>query len=93
MNWAHLSAFVWLRWRLLANQMRKGGTANAVIAGIVAVLACVFALLLFCGLFLAGMFLFPTAPPVALLITEELPPWIWPLQASVTRFNNRPPFR
>jgi hypothetical protein len=67
-----LSAFVWLRWRLLANQMRKGGTANAVIAGIVAVLACIFALLLFCGLFLAGMFLFTTAPAVALLFTWDV---------------------
>ena len=31
MNWRHLRAFVWLRWRLLHNHWRRGGTLNAVL--------------------------------------------------------------
>ena len=27
-NWQHLQAFVWLRWRLLVNQWRRAGTAQ-----------------------------------------------------------------
>jgi len=30
-NWRHLEAFIWLRWRLRVNQLKKAGTANAVI--------------------------------------------------------------
>ena len=37
MNWQHLRAFVWLRWRLLANRWQRGGTVNAVLMTIVAV--------------------------------------------------------
>ena len=29
-NWQHLQAFVWLRWRLLVNQWRRAGAVNAV---------------------------------------------------------------
>ena len=28
MNWQHLQAFVWLRWRLLRNQWRRAGALN-----------------------------------------------------------------
>ena len=37
MNWQHLQAFVWLRWRLLVNQWRRAGAFNAVLMMIVTV--------------------------------------------------------
>ena len=37
MNWQHFQAFVWLRWRLLVNQWRRGGTLNAVLMTIIAI--------------------------------------------------------
>ena len=37
MNWQHLQAFLWLRWRLLVNQWRRGGAVNAVLMTILAV--------------------------------------------------------
>jgi hypothetical protein len=55
-NRQHLQAFLWLRWRLLVNQMRRGGPVNVVIAAIVAVGITFFALLLFIGFFLLGLF-------------------------------------
>ena len=36
MNRQHLSAFLWLRWRLRVNQFKRAGTANAVILAILA---------------------------------------------------------
>ena len=39
MNWEHLRAFVWLRWRLRFNQVRKGGIFNAIILGLLVVFA------------------------------------------------------
>jgi len=37
MNVAHFSAFLWLRYRLLANQIAKGGIANKIILALLAV--------------------------------------------------------
>ena len=31
MNWQHFRAFLWLRWRIRANQFKRAGTVNAVI--------------------------------------------------------------
>jgi ABC-2 type transport system permease protein len=38
MNWAHLKTFVWLRWRLAVNQIRRSGPGGAIIATILTVL-------------------------------------------------------
>jgi hypothetical protein len=38
-TWRHFQTFLWLRWRLIANQMRRAGTANLVAGIIVLVLA------------------------------------------------------
>ena len=40
-NWQHLQAFVWLRWRLLVNQWRRAGAFNAVLMMIVTIGALV----------------------------------------------------
>ena len=62
MNREHLSAFVWLRWRLRVNQMRKAGTVNTVLMAVV----FGFALFSSVGLFFVGLavgyFALPDAP-------------------------------
>lgn len=56
MNGQHLRAFLWLRWRLRINQLRRGGIANFVILTILAVAAVAAAVGLF-GIFLSiGLF-------------------------------------
>jgi ABC-2 type transport system permease protein len=66
-NWQHLQAFVWLRWRLLANQWRRAGAFNAVVMMIVSVAALVTAIPLFIGCFMLGLYAIPKAAPVHLL--------------------------
>lgn len=67
MNRAHLAAFLWLRWRLLANQWRRGGTFNAVVMTILVVGCIVLAVPLFFGCVAIGVFALDTAPPATLL--------------------------
>jgi hypothetical protein len=55
-NRQHLQAFLWLRWRLLVNQLRRGGPVNVVLATLLAVFIVVFSALLFVGFFLVGFF-------------------------------------
>lgn len=67
MNWAHLRCFLWLRWRIRVNQLRKGGVANAVLLAIVAVCLGLFAVSLFVSAFLVGVLALPHAPPSVLM--------------------------
>lgn len=67
MNWQHLKAFCWLRWRLSANQWRRGGALNALLMTIVAISTLVMAVPLFFGSFVLGLFVFPKATPVQLM--------------------------
>ena len=67
MNWQHLQAFVWLRWRLLENQWRRAGAFNAVLMMIVAIGALVTAIPLFIGCFMLGLYAIPKATPVQLM--------------------------
>jgi len=66
-NWQHLQAFVWLRWRLLVNQWRRAGAFNAVLMMIVSIGALVTAVPLFIGCFMLGLYAIPKAAPVHLL--------------------------
>jgi hypothetical protein len=66
-NWHHFRAFLWLRWRLLVNQLRRGGTANAVVLAILAVGAVFLAVSLFVTFFLVGLFALPDASPAVLM--------------------------
>ncbi len=56
MNWPHLSAFLWLRWRLRINQLKRGGIANVVILTILTVAAILCAVLLFVIFLCVGLF-------------------------------------
>jgi hypothetical protein len=66
-NWQHFRAFLWLRWRLGANQFRRGGTANAVILIILTVAAVLVSVALFFALFLAGFLGLADASPAVIL--------------------------
>lgn len=67
MNWRHLQTFVWLRWRLLANQWRRAGLVNAVLTTVLAVGALVASIPLFIGSFVLGTYLIPNAAPAHLM--------------------------
>jgi ABC-2 type transport system permease protein len=70
-NWRHFQAVVWLRWRIFLNQMRRGGTANAVIqtlVNVVVLVGCLAASVVFSvALFLVGMFALRDESPVIIL--------------------------
>jgi ABC-2 type transport system permease protein len=70
-NWKHLRAFVWLRWRLLKNQWRRAGAVNAVLMMIVSVGALVTAIPLFIGCFMLGLYAIPEATPAQLMYVAD----------------------
>ena len=67
MNWQHLQTFIWLRWRILANQWQRGGIVNAILTMILVVGLLVTAIPLFFVCLLLGLTMFPKAEPVHLL--------------------------
>ena len=67
MNWQHLQAIIWLRWRLLVNQWRRAGAFNAVLMIIVTITVLVTAIPLLIGSFMLGMYAIPKATPVQLM--------------------------
>lgn len=71
MNLEHLRAFIWLRWRLQANQLCRGGIANAVILTVLAAAVGVGAFLMFVGGFFAGLFALRDQPPDVVLYTWD----------------------
>jgi ABC-2 type transport system permease protein len=66
-NPQHLRAFVWLRWRLLVNQMHRGGIVNVVIVSLLAVGAAFAAIIFLVVSFVAGLFAFEKATPTVML--------------------------
>jgi hypothetical protein len=70
-NWQHFQAFLWLRWRLFANQMTRGGILSQILLAMLAVGAGFLAIVLLIASFLAGFFLLPQAPPIAVLLVWD----------------------
>jgi ABC-2 type transport system permease protein len=66
-NGRHFQAFVWLRWRLFVNQLRRGGAVNAVVQAIMAVAALGAAAVLSVVFFLVGLFAMRDASPVVVM--------------------------
>jgi ABC-2 type transport system permease protein len=66
-NWQHFRAFLWLRWRLTVNQMRRGGTANIVALIIVTVGAAILAVVMAASMFLVGLYALGSASPAVLM--------------------------
>ena len=71
MNWQQFQTFLWLRWRLRINQLRRAGTANFVILAVLAGAALVVAVFLFAGCLLVGLFALPQALPGVLLLVWD----------------------
>jgi hypothetical protein len=69
--WQHFLAFLWLRWRLLINQMRRAGTTNAVILGILAAGGVLLSIGLFIAFFFTGLFAFTRASATTLLLVWD----------------------
>ncbi|HEY7326168.1 MAG TPA: ABC transporter permease [Gemmataceae bacterium] len=67
MNWQHLWTFLWLRWRLRINQLRRGGIANVVIQTILLVAAFASAGVLFVSFLSLGLFALKDAQPAELM--------------------------
>ena len=67
MNWAHLKTFVWLRWRLSANQIRRSGSGGAIIAAIISVVVAASAVLMLLIGFLVGLLALRSASAVVVM--------------------------
>lgn len=67
MTWEHLKTFVWLRWRLMANQWRRLGKFNSVLMTIIAILALLTAIPIFFGSIALGVYAIPRARPAFLM--------------------------
>jgi hypothetical protein len=67
MNGQQFRAFLWLRWRIRVNQLRRGGIANVVILAIMMVGIALLAAGLCLIFFLVGLFALGQASPAVLL--------------------------
>jgi hypothetical protein len=70
-NGEQLRAFLWLRWRIRLNQLRKGGIANAVVLALLVVAMAALSVILFVVFFLVGLFALPAAPSWVLLLVWD----------------------
>jgi ABC-2 type transport system permease protein len=70
-NWEHLQAFLWLRWRLRVNQNRRAGAANVWVQRVLLAIGLVAASLMLLGSFLTGLLLLPrVSAPVLMLVWD-----------------------
>lgn len=72
MNWQHLQAVVWLRWRLLKNEYRRAGAFNAVLMSIFMIGTLITAIPLLITCFVIGTSLIPKATPAHLLYAWDV---------------------
>ncbi len=66
-----LRTFLWLRWRLFVNQLRRGGVVSAISLALVIGVILLGAALLFVGFFVAGLALPPDLQPAILLLVWD----------------------
>ncbi len=71
MNWQHISTFIWLRYRLRVNQLKRGGIVNSILLALIAVTLVLAAIGLFIGGFSVGLFAFRSASPVVRLLVWD----------------------
>jgi ABC-2 type transport system permease protein len=70
-NREHLKAFLWLRWRLRVNQMRKAGVVNAAIFAVFEVMCLALSAILFVLGLVLGALPFGDAPAYVHLFTWD----------------------
>jgi ABC-2 type transport system permease protein len=71
MNWRHFRAFLWLRWRLRINQIKRAGTANAVLLAILTVLGVILAFCSFFAAFALGVFVLADVSSLTLTLVWD----------------------
>ncbi len=71
MNPRHLQSFIWLRWRILVNRMKRGGIANAVILAVLAGAGILIVLFLLAASFVIGFNLLADAAPLVVLFVWD----------------------
>jgi ABC-2 type transport system permease protein len=67
MNWEQLKTILWLRWRLMCNQWRRGGGLGAVFTVLIVILALSLAALCFAGGLFGALFSLGKASPTTLM--------------------------
>ena len=71
MNWEHLKAFLWLRWRIISNRNRRAGTASIVLQTIFMVVSIVSAVVALFGGIAAGYFALPRIAPANFMLVWD----------------------
>jgi hypothetical protein len=71
-NWQHLQAILWLRWRMSLNQMKRGGIANTVILTLLGAIALVASVMMFFVALLVGIFALPKASPAVTMYVWDV---------------------
>jgi hypothetical protein len=71
MNWEHLKTYVWLRWRLSANQVRRSGPLGAIFAALLTVLRIFGGISTFIIGILIGMFALQHAEPKVVMVVWD----------------------
>lgn len=72
MNWSQLRTIIWLRWRLSRNQWSRGGTLNAVLTLIIAVIGLGLSLVGSLAGLVCGVLLLSKVPPPVMLVVWDL---------------------
>lgn len=67
MTWPHLQAFVWLRWRLAVNQIRRSGPGGAAVAVLFTSLLAAGGIVTLLAGFIVGLVPLATASPRAIM--------------------------
>jgi ABC-2 type transport system permease protein len=66
-NWEHLKTYIWLRWRLSSNQVRRSGFLGAIIAAILTVMRIMGGIVTFIAGLLVGVFALRQAEPMVVM--------------------------
>jgi ABC-2 type transport system permease protein len=70
-NWEHLQTYIWVRWRLSANQVRRAGAFGAIVAGILAALRIMGGILTFIAGLLVGALALRQAEPKIVMVVWD----------------------
>jgi hypothetical protein len=70
-NWPHLKTFIWLRWRLAANQIRRSGSVGVVISWIFTALMTAGGVVMLLAGFLAGFLALGTGSPRSVMVVWD----------------------
>ncbi|MEJ2245599.1 MAG: hypothetical protein P8Y80_05870, partial [Acidobacteriota bacterium] len=71
MNWEHLKTYIWVRWRLSANQVRRSGTGGVIIAAVLAGLRILGGAITFIAGLLVGIFALGRVQPTVLIFVWD----------------------